>query len=153
MSSQKTRGIQPLMGHCCTSVLEAGPTLSHQWVSDSCLLSHDRGWPSPRTPTGGLCELGIAANTWHWSDVKLIWGHRLRLWPSVRPMRLNVLCLLLRGWCWSNVTLYWPTISHCYYHVHIVHRRTDLPRHITWWCIASWSNPATFTLILSIYKA
>ena len=23
------------MGQCCTSVVEAGPTLSHQWVSDS----------------------------------------------------------------------------------------------------------------------
>ena len=105
------------MGQCCTSVVEAGSTLSHQWVSESGLLSYHRGWPtcSLRTPTCGFCELGIAANTRHWSDVKLIRGHRLRL--------------------------------------HIVHRRTDLPHHITWWWIASWSNPATFTSILSIYKA
>ena len=28
------------MGQCCTSVVEAGPTLNYQWVSDSCLLSY-----------------------------------------------------------------------------------------------------------------
>ena len=112
------------MSQCCTNVVKAGLTLSHQWVSDSTLLSYLTGWPSLRTPTCGLCELGIAANTRHWSNVKLIRGHRLRLWPSVRPMRLNVSCLLLRDW--SNVTLYWPilywpTIKHYWYYVHIVH--------------------------------
>ena len=143
------------MSQCCSSVVEAVPALNHQWVSDSCLLSHYRGWPAGwpclRTPNGGSCWLGIAANTRHWSDVGLIRAHRLRLWPNVRLMRLNVSCLLLGVWCWSSVTLYWPIINH--YYVHIVHRRNDLLHHITWWCIASWSNPAKFTSILCIYKA
>ena len=36
--SQQTWGIHPLLDQCWATVVDGGPTLSQQWVSDSCLF-------------------------------------------------------------------------------------------------------------------
>ena len=39
--SQQTRGIQPMLIQCWSSVFDAGPTLKQHWLNASCLLCGD----------------------------------------------------------------------------------------------------------------
>ena len=39
--THQTRGIHPMLFHCCSSVKDGGPTLKQRWVNASCLLGCD----------------------------------------------------------------------------------------------------------------
>ena len=69
-SSRKTRGVDPMLFYCWTSVVDAGPALNQHWLNVTCfrppppplsLLVHHSTWPPPR---GWFCKLTRLAHHW-----------------------------------------------------------------------------------------
>ena len=97
--NQRTRDVEPMLGWCWPSVVDAGTTSNQHWFNVSSLLARD-----------------CPANTRLWTNDGIMFGYRLRRWPNIKPSLFQR--LVFAGWLQASVCHYIAGIGPTLFHRH-----------------------------------